>query len=99
MLEDGQAGLTLALVAGADAGTPLAGLGDQHSPPALSARDGGPVADSPSSLWHLPFDVSPVKPSVSSEATDSGVDVEPRAALRLGSQQQTKGCRRRKRKF
>ncbi|XP_074695199.1 BRCA1-A complex subunit RAP80 isoform X4 [Strix aluco] len=85
--------------AGADAGTPLAGLGDQHSPPALSARDGGPVADSPSSLWHLPFDVSPVKPSVSSEATDSGVDVEPRAALRLGSQQQTKGCRRRKRKF
>ncbi|XP_074771905.1 BRCA1-A complex subunit RAP80 isoform X1 [Athene noctua] len=85
--------------AGADAGTPLAGLGDQQSPPMLSARDGGPVADSPSSLWHLPFDVSPAKPSVSSEATDSGVDVELRAALRLGSQQQTKGCRRRKRKF
>ncbi|XP_042646429.1 BRCA1-A complex subunit RAP80 isoform X2 [Tyto alba] len=85
--------------AGADAETPLAGLGDQQSPPVLSARDGGPVADSPSSLWHLPFDVSPVKPSVSSEATDYVVDLEPHAALRLGSQQQTKGCRRRKRKF
>ncbi|XP_026714153.1 BRCA1-A complex subunit RAP80 isoform X3 [Athene cunicularia] len=85
--------------AGADGGTPLAGLGDQQSPPMLSAGDGGPVADSPSSLWHLPVDVSPAKPSVSSEATDSRVDVELCAALRLGSQQQTKGCRRRKRKF
>uniref|UniRef100_A0A8D0F8J9 UBZ4-type domain-containing protein n=1 Tax=Strix occidentalis caurina TaxID=311401 RepID=A0A8D0F8J9_STROC len=66
---------------------------------ALSFRSWLSLGYSPSSLWHLPFDVSPVKPSVSSEATDSGVDVEPRAALRLGSQQQTKGCRRRKRKF
>ncbi|XP_075365747.1 BRCA1-A complex subunit RAP80 isoform X3 [Mycteria americana] len=81
--------------AGADAGTPLAGLGDQQSPPALSARAG----DSPSSLRHLPFNVSPVKPGISFlEATDCVVDLEPHAALRLGSQQQTKGCRRRKRK-
>ncbi|XP_068265014.1 BRCA1-A complex subunit RAP80 isoform X2 [Nyctibius grandis] len=86
--------------AGADAGTPLAGLGDQQSPPSLSARDGGPVGDSPSSLQHLPFDVSPAKPGVSfSEAADCAVELEPHAALRLGSQQQTKGCRRRKRKF
>ncbi|XP_010279897.1 PREDICTED: BRCA1-A complex subunit RAP80 [Phaethon lepturus] len=86
--------------AGADAGPPLAGLGDQQSSPALSARAGGPAAASPSSLRHLPFNVSPAKPSVSfSEATDCVVDLEPHAALRLGSQQQTKGCRRRKRKF
>ncbi|XP_059681352.1 BRCA1-A complex subunit RAP80 isoform X2 [Gavia stellata] len=86
--------------AGADAGTPLAGLGDQQSPPALSARAGGPAADSPSCLRHLPFDVSPAKPHISfSEATDCVVDLEPPTALRLGSQQQTKGCRRRKRKF
>ncbi|XP_075020441.1 BRCA1-A complex subunit RAP80 isoform X3 [Calonectris borealis] len=84
--------------AGADAGSPLTGLGDQQSPPALSTRAGGPAADSPSSLQHLPFNVSPAKPSVS-EATDCVVDLEPHAALRLGSQQQTKGCRRRKRKF
>ncbi|XP_075571940.1 BRCA1-A complex subunit RAP80 isoform X3 [Pelecanus crispus] len=79
--------------AGADAGTPLPGLGDQQSPPPLSARAGGTVADSPSSLQHLSFGVS------FSEATDCMVDLEPHAALRLGSQQQTKGCRRRKRKF
>ncbi|XP_076206475.1 BRCA1-A complex subunit RAP80 isoform X1 [Aptenodytes patagonicus] len=85
--------------AGADAGTPLAGLGDQQSPPALSARAREPAADSPNSLRQLPFDVSPAKPGVSSEATDCVVDLEPHAALRLGSQQQTKGCRRRKRKF
>ncbi|XP_054697457.1 BRCA1-A complex subunit RAP80 isoform X2 [Grus americana] len=86
--------------AGADAGTPLPGIGDQQSPPALSARAGGPVVDSPNSLCHLPFDISPAKPGVSFlEATDSVVDLEPHAALRLGSQQQTKGCRRRKRKF
>ncbi|XP_074012245.1 BRCA1-A complex subunit RAP80 isoform X2 [Numenius arquata] len=86
--------------AGADAGGPLAGLGDQQSPPVLSARAGGPAADSPSSLRHLPFDVSPAEPGVSfSEAPDCVVDLEPHADLRLGSQQQTKGCRRRKRKI
>ncbi|XP_009979447.1 PREDICTED: BRCA1-A complex subunit RAP80 [Tauraco erythrolophus] len=86
--------------AGAEAGTPLAGLGDEESPPALSARAKGPVVDSPSSLQHLPFDISPAKPSVSFlEAADCLVDLEPRKALPLGSQQQTKGCRRRRRKF
>ncbi|KAM6379795.1 BRCA1-A complex subunit RAP80 isoform 2-T5 [Pluvialis apricaria] len=85
--------------AGADAGRPLAGLGDQQSPPPLSARAGGPAADSPISLRHLPFNISPAKPDISfSEATDCTVDLEPHVALRLGSQQQTKGCRRRKRK-
>ncbi|XP_009470432.1 PREDICTED: BRCA1-A complex subunit RAP80 [Nipponia nippon] len=79
--------------AGADAGTPLAGLGDQQSPPSLSAEARGLAADSPSSLCHLPFNVS------FSEATDCMVDLEPHVRLRLGSQQQTKGCRRRKRKF
>lgn len=97
--EGGQAGLMCALVAGADAGGPIAGLGDQQSPPALSARAGGAAADSPSCLRHLPFNISPAKPGVSfSQATDGVVDLEPHAALRLGSQQQTKGCRRRKRK-
>ncbi|XP_064885664.1 BRCA1-A complex subunit RAP80 isoform X2 [Columba livia] len=86
--------------AGADVETPLPGLGDQQSPPTLSSGAGGPVADTPRSLQHLPFAVSPPKPGVSfSEATDCAVDLEPHAALRLGSQQQTKGCRRRKRKF
>ncbi|XP_075297833.1 BRCA1-A complex subunit RAP80 isoform X2 [Opisthocomus hoazin] len=86
--------------AGADTGTPLPGLGDQQSPPTLSARAGGPAAGSPSSLRHLPFDVSPAKPDVSvSEAAGCVMDLEERAALRLGSQQQTKGCRRRKHKF
>ncbi|XP_064314689.1 BRCA1-A complex subunit RAP80 isoform X2 [Phalacrocorax carbo] len=79
--------------AGADEGTPIAGLGDQESPPALSARAGEPAVDSSSSLQHPPFSIS------FSEATDCVVDLEPHAALRLGSQQQTKGCRRRKRKF
>ncbi|KAM9288520.1 BRCA1-A complex subunit RAP80 isoform 2-T4 [Morus bassanus] len=79
--------------AGADEGIPVAGLGDQESPPALSARAGEPAVDSPSSLQHPPFSIS------FSEATDCVVDLEPHAALRLGSQQQTKGCRRRKRKF
>lgn len=95
----GQAGLTCAPVAGADAGTPLAGLGDQQSPPALSARAGGLATGNPRSLRHLPFNISPVKPDVSLEAADCVVDSEPHVALRLGSQQQTKGCRRRKRKF
>ncbi|XP_056204207.1 BRCA1-A complex subunit RAP80 isoform X2 [Falco biarmicus] len=86
--------------AGADAGGPLPGLGDQQSPPTLSARAGGPLADHPSSLRHAPFDISPEKPSVSfSEAMDCIVDKKPHAALHLGSQQQTKGCRRRKHKF
>lgn len=94
-----QAGLTCVPVAGADAGGPLAGLEDQQSPPPLPAGAGGPVTDSPSSLRHLPFNISPAKPDVSfSEATDCMVDLEPHAALRMGSQQQTKGCRRRKRK-
>ncbi|XP_063204776.1 BRCA1-A complex subunit RAP80 isoform X2 [Chroicocephalus ridibundus] len=85
--------------AGADAGGPIAGLGDQQSPPALSAGAGGAAADSPSCLRHLPFNISPAKPGVSfSQATDGVVDLEPHAALRLGSQRQTKGCRRRKRK-
>ncbi|XP_010073650.1 PREDICTED: BRCA1-A complex subunit RAP80-like, partial [Pterocles gutturalis] len=74
--------------AGADAGTPLTGLGDQQSPPAPSARAGGPTVDSPSSLQHLPFNVTPAKPGISfSEATDCVVDLEPHVALRLGSQQ------------
>uniref|UniRef100_A0A8C3PRG2 BRCA1-A complex subunit RAP80 n=1 Tax=Calidris pygmaea TaxID=425635 RepID=A0A8C3PRG2_9CHAR len=60
---------------------------------------GGPAADSPSSLRHLPFNISPAEPGVSfSEAPEPVVDLEPHAALRLGSQQQTKGCRRRRRK-
>ncbi|KAM9226832.1 BRCA1-A complex subunit RAP80 isoform 2-T3 [Leptosomus discolor] len=84
--------------AGADAGTPLPGLGDQQSPPALSARAGGQAGDGPSSLPHLPFDVSPAKPSVSSEAGDNAEDLEPRVALGSGRQQQTRGGRRRKRK-
>ncbi|XP_069725445.1 BRCA1-A complex subunit RAP80 [Phaenicophaeus curvirostris] len=83
---------------GADAGTPLPGLGDQQaSSPSVEA--GEPALENPSSLQHLPCDVS-VTPGVSfSEVTDCVVDLEPHAALRLGSQQQTKGCRRRKRKF
>ncbi|XP_010181938.1 PREDICTED: BRCA1-A complex subunit RAP80 [Mesitornis unicolor] len=87
--------------AGGDAGTALHGLGDQESPPALSARARGPVAgNSPSSLRHLPFNISPAKPGISfSEAAGCVVDLEPHRALRSGSQQQTKGCRRRKRKF
>ncbi|KAM4653678.1 BRCA1-A complex subunit RAP80 isoform 2-T4 [Amazona ochrocephala] len=85
--------------AGADAGNPLSGLGNQQSPPARPARARGSVGNTPSSLRHLPFAISPVKPSISSEATDGVVDLEPPAALRLGSQQQTKGCRRRKHKF
>lgn len=98
-LEGGQAGLTCALVAGADAGTPLTGVGDQQSPPTLSARAREPVTGSYSSLRHLPFGVSPAEPSISSEATDCMVDSEPHVALHLGSQQSTKGCRRRRRKF
>lgn len=92
-------GLTCALVAGADAGTPLTGLGDQQSSPPLSAADGEPSADSPTSLQHLPFHVSPAKPGVSLEAMDGVVDSEPHMALPVGSQQRTKGCRRRRHKF
>ncbi|KAM6322751.1 BRCA1-A complex subunit RAP80 isoform 2-T3 [Podargus strigoides] len=87
--------------AGDDAGTPLTRLEDQQSPPAPSARAEGLAADSPNSLRHLPSGISPAKPGISSpsEATDCVVHSEPYAALRLGSQQQTKGCRRRRRKF
>lgn len=92
-------GLTCALVAGADAGTPLTGLRDQQSSPTLSAADGEPSADSPISLQHLPFHVSPAKPSISLEAMDGVVDSEPRMALRAGSQKRPKSCRRRRHKF
>ncbi|XP_010019464.1 PREDICTED: BRCA1-A complex subunit RAP80, partial [Nestor notabilis] len=82
--------------AGADAGTPLPGLGDQQSPPARPARGRGPMGNSPSSLRHLPFNISPVKSGISFlETTACVLDLEPQAALHLGSQQQTKGCRRR----
>ncbi|XP_039934187.1 BRCA1-A complex subunit RAP80 isoform X3 [Hirundo rustica] len=84
---------------GADAGTPITGLGDQQSSPTLSAADGEPLADSPVSLQHLPFHVSPVKPSISLEVADSAVESEPRVALHAGSQQRTKGCRRRRHRF
>ncbi|XP_014108517.1 PREDICTED: BRCA1-A complex subunit RAP80 isoform X1 [Pseudopodoces humilis] len=84
---------------GADAGTPLTGLGDQQSSPTLSAADGEPSADSPISLQHLPFHVSPAKPKISLEAVDGVVDSEPHMALPAGSQQRTKGCRRRRHKF
>ncbi|XP_014731464.1 PREDICTED: BRCA1-A complex subunit RAP80 isoform X2 [Sturnus vulgaris] len=80
---------------GADTGTPLTGLGDQESSPTLSAADGEPSADSPISLQHLPFHISPAKPSISLEAMDGVVDSEPRMALLSGSQQRPKGRRRR----
>ncbi|XP_054245051.1 BRCA1-A complex subunit RAP80 isoform X1 [Indicator indicator] len=85
--------------AGGDTGTPLAGLGDQQSPAAVSARARGLVEDRHSSLQHLPPDTSPVKPGISSEAADCVEDLELHVALRPGSQQQAKGCHRRKRKF
>ncbi|KAM7042451.1 BRCA1-A complex subunit RAP80 isoform 2-T4 [Acridotheres tristis] len=84
---------------GADTGTPLTGLGDQESSPTFSAADGEPSADSPISLQHLPFHISPAKPSISLEAMDGVVDSEPRMALLAGSQPRPKGCRRRRRKF
>uniref|UniRef100_A0A8C5IHG2 BRCA1-A complex subunit RAP80 n=1 Tax=Junco hyemalis TaxID=40217 RepID=A0A8C5IHG2_JUNHY len=84
---------------GADAGTPLTGLGDQHSSPTLSAADGEPSADSPISFQHLPFHGSPAKPGISLEAMDGVVDSEPCTALRAGSQHRPRGCRRRRRKF
>ncbi|XP_016157201.1 PREDICTED: BRCA1-A complex subunit RAP80 isoform X2 [Ficedula albicollis] len=84
---------------GADTGTPITGLGDQQSSPTLSAADGEPLADSPISLQHLPFHVSPAKPSISLEAMDGVVDSEPRMALHAGSQQRPKGCRRRRHKI
>ncbi|XP_053847402.1 BRCA1-A complex subunit RAP80 isoform X2 [Vidua macroura] len=84
---------------GADAGTPLTGLGDQQSSPTLSAADGEPSADSPISLQHLPFHVSPAKPGISLEAMDGVVDSELPMALHAGSQQRPKGCRRRRHKF
>ncbi|XP_062358182.1 BRCA1-A complex subunit RAP80 isoform X2 [Cinclus cinclus] len=84
---------------GADAGTPLTGLGDQQSSPTLSAADEEPSADSPISLQHLPFHISLAKPSISLEAVDDVVDSEPHMALHAGSQQQPKGCRRRRHKF
>ncbi|XP_068815267.1 BRCA1-A complex subunit RAP80 isoform X2 [Struthio camelus] len=86
--------------AGADAGTALSGLGDRQSPPAFSSRAEDEAEDSPRSPLHVPFSISPAKSRVSvSEATDCLVDLEPHLALRLGSRQQTKACRRRKRKF
>lgn len=94
-----QASLTCTFVAGGDTGTPLAGLGEQQSPPALSARARGLAENSPSSLGHLPSDTSPVKPGINLEAAECAMDLEPHVALRPGSQQQTKGCHRRKRKF
>ncbi|XP_068062176.1 BRCA1-A complex subunit RAP80 isoform X2 [Anomalospiza imberbis] len=84
---------------GADAGTPLTGLGDQQSSPTLSAADGEPSADSPISLQHLPFHVSPAKPDISLEAMDGVVDSDLPVALHAGSQQRPKGCRRRRHKF
>ncbi|KAL2299264.1 hypothetical protein Nmel_013914 [Mimus melanotis] len=84
---------------GADTGTPLTGLGDQQFSPTLSAADGEPSADSPISLQHLPFHISPAKSSISLEAMDGVVDSEPRMALHAGSQQRPKGCRRRRHKF
>lgn len=88
-----------AFVAGADAGTPLTGLGDQQSPPTLSAADGELSADSPGSLQHLPFHGSPAKPGISLEAMDGVVDSEPCTTLHAGSQQRPRGCRRRRHKF
>nr|XP_013806685.1 PREDICTED: BRCA1-A complex subunit RAP80 isoform X2 [Apteryx mantelli mantelli] len=86
--------------AGADAGTPHSRLRDQQSPPAFSSRAEDKAEDSPNSLLHVPFSVSPAKTRVSvSEAADCLVDLEPHLTLRLGSRQQTKACRRRKRKF
>ncbi|XP_041337919.1 BRCA1-A complex subunit RAP80 isoform X1 [Pyrgilauda ruficollis] len=84
---------------GADAGTPLTGLGDQQSSPTLSATDGELSADSPISLQHLPSHVSPAKPGISLEAMDGVVDSEARMALHAGSQTRPKGCRRRRHKF
>ncbi|KAM8799025.1 BRCA1-A complex subunit RAP80 [Eudromia elegans] len=86
--------------AGADAGTPLSGLRDQQSPPAFSGRAEDEAGDSPSSLPHVPLSVSPARPCISvAEAAGCLVDLEPHVALRLGGRQQTKACRRRKRKF
>ncbi|XP_062443039.1 BRCA1-A complex subunit RAP80 isoform X2 [Rhea pennata] len=86
--------------AGADAGTSLSGLRDQQSPPAFSSQAEDEAEDSSSSLLHVPFSVSPAKSRISvSKAADCLVDLEPHLALRLGSRQQTKACRRRKRKF
>ncbi|OWK55456.1 BRCA1-A complex subunit RAP80 [Lonchura striata] len=84
---------------GADAETPLTGLGDQQSSPTLAAADGEPSADSPISLQHRPSHVSPAKPSISLEAMDGVVDSELPMALHGGSQQRPKGCRRRRHKF
>lgn len=79
--------------AGADEGTPLAGLG-RRSPPVLPARaeeeEGEEAAgDGVSSLPRLPFGIS----------AGCSLDSAPRSAHRLGSQQQPRACRRRKRKF
>ncbi|XP_035415472.1 BRCA1-A complex subunit RAP80 isoform X2 [Cygnus atratus] len=82
--------------AGADAGTPLAGLG-RRSPPVLPARaeeEKEAAGDSASSLPCRPLGTSAVPP-----ATGCSLDSEPRSAHRLGSQQQPRACRRRKRKF
>lgn len=88
------------LLAGGDAGTPLAGLGSQHSPPALPARaeeeeeENEEAGDSASSLPHLPFGTSAVPP-----APGCSLDLAPRSAHPSGSQQQPRACRRRRHKF
>ncbi|XP_010217378.1 PREDICTED: BRCA1-A complex subunit RAP80 [Tinamus guttatus] len=86
--------------AGADAGTPFSGLRDQQSPPAFPGRAEDDAGDSPGSLSCASFSISPAKSHVSvAEAAGCVLDLEPHVALRLGSRQQTKACRRSKRKF
>lgn len=86
--------------AGGDAGTPLAGLGSQHSPPVLPARaeeeeeENEEAGDSASSLPRLPFGTSAVPP-----APGCSLDLAPRSAHPSGSQQQPRACRRRRHKF
>ncbi|XP_032053122.1 BRCA1-A complex subunit RAP80 isoform X2 [Aythya fuligula] len=86
--------------AGADAGTPLAGLGGRCSPPVLPARaeeeeeENEAAGDSASSLPRLPFGISAVPP-----APGCSLDSAPRSAHPSGSQQQPRACRRRKHKF
>ncbi|KAM9184682.1 BRCA1-A complex subunit RAP80 isoform 1-T1 [Mergus octosetaceus] len=86
--------------AGADAGTPLAGLGGRRSPPVLPARteeeeeEDEEAGDSASSLPRLPFGISVVPP-----APGCSLDSAPHSAHPSGSQQQPRACRRRKHKF
>ncbi|KAI6076878.1 BRCA1-A complex subunit RAP80 [Aix galericulata] len=86
--------------AGADAGTPLAGLGGRRSPPVLPARaeeeeeENEEAGDSAGSLPRLPFGISAVPP-----APGCSLHSAPRSAHPSGSQQQPRACRRRKHKF